>query len=184
VTTQWKHKKGGEQLKHKGGVLLKQKKLQQLHYLNTAQANAQVNNIFDSISSSDHGANNGMLQKRAQHRPKTPQFGFGNEGARAAPQDPKSTPVQGIFSSEGNGDVSIKAPRAQQLAAAAAARTQALEVTEENPLGLTLDAIPEDVNSLNGINEEDTSPEEVALRGWDWFHAQPVPVGAGMPAVP
>jgi hypothetical protein len=33
------------------------------------------------------------------------------------------------------------------------ARTQALEVTEENPLGLTLDAIPEDVNSLNGFNE-------------------------------
>jgi hypothetical protein len=50
-------------------VLLKQKKLQQLHYLNTAQANAQVNNIFDSISSSDHGANNGMLQKRAQVSP-------------------------------------------------------------------------------------------------------------------
>ncbi len=48
---------------------MKQKKLQQLHYLNTAQANAQVNNIFDSISSSDHGANNGMLQKRAQVSP-------------------------------------------------------------------------------------------------------------------
>jgi hypothetical protein len=123
VTTQWKHKKGGVQLKQ-GGAHLKQKKLQQLHYLNTAQANAQVNNIFNSISSSDHGANNGMLQKRAQHRPKTPQFGFGNEGARAAPQDPKLTPVQGIFSSEGNGDVSIKAPRAQQLAAAAAGKAR------------------------------------------------------------
>ncbi len=61
---------GGAQLKHKkGGAQLKQKKLQQLHYLNTAQANAQVNNIFDSISSSDHGANNGMLQKRAQVSP-------------------------------------------------------------------------------------------------------------------
>jgi len=34
-----------------------------------------------------------------------------------------------------------------------AARTQALEVTEENPLGLTVDAIPDDVNSLNGFNE-------------------------------
>ena len=67
VTTQWKHKKGGAQLKHqKAGTQLKHKKLQQLHYLNTAQANAQVNNIFDSISSSAHGANNGMLQKRAQ----------------------------------------------------------------------------------------------------------------------
>jgi hypothetical protein len=59
---------GGVQLKQ-GGAHLKQKKLQQLHYLNTAQANAQVNNIFNSISSSDHGANNGMLQKRAQVSP-------------------------------------------------------------------------------------------------------------------
>jgi hypothetical protein len=67
VTTQWKHKKGGAQLKHKkAGMQLKHKKLQQLHYVNTAQANAQVDNIFDSISSSEHGANNGMLQKRAQ----------------------------------------------------------------------------------------------------------------------
>jgi hypothetical protein len=41
----------------------------------------------------------------AQHRPKV------------APKDPKLTPVQGIFSSEGNGDVSVKAPQAQQLAA-------------------------------------------------------------------
>eukprot|EP00918_Siedleckia_nematoides_P091372 GHVU01200736.1.p1 GENE.GHVU01200736.1~~GHVU01200736.1.p1 ORF type:complete len:280 (+),score=78.33 GHVU01200736.1:2-841(+) len=106
VTTQWKHKKGGAQLKHKkAGMQLKHKKLQQLHYVNTAQANAQVDNIFDSISSSEHGANNGMLQKRAQHRPKV------------APKDPKLTPVQGIFSSEGNGDVSVKAPQAQQLAA-------------------------------------------------------------------
>ena len=30
---------------------------------------------------------------------------------------------------------------------------QALDVTEENPLGLTVDAIPETVNSLNAFNE-------------------------------
>ena len=33
------------------------------------------------------------------------------------------------------------------------ARTQVLEVTEENPLGETLDAIPENINSLDAVNE-------------------------------
>jgi len=89
VTTQWKHKKGQAQLK--------QKKLQQLHYVNSAQGKAQVAGIFDSISQSQHGANNGMLQKRAQHKPK------------AAPVDPSLTPVRSIFDTEGNGDVSAKA---------------------------------------------------------------------------
>ena len=36
---------------------------------------------------------------------------------------------------------------------ASKARTQVLEVTEENPLGETLDAIPENINSLDAINE-------------------------------
>jgi len=51
---------------------------------------------------------------------------------------------------------------------------------------MPLEAIPEDVNSLNGFNEEDTSPEEIALRGWDWYHtpAVEVEVGSGVPAVP
>lgn len=103
VTTQWKHKKGGKQLKNtKGATQLKQNKIQQLR-LNTAQANAQVAGIFDDMAHSEHGANNGMLQKRAQHKPKV------------APVDPKMQPVQSIFSVEGNGDVSVKG-RSQQLA--------------------------------------------------------------------
>ena len=123
------------------------------------------------------------------------------------------------------------------------ARRQQLEATIENPLNMPLEAIPEDVNSLNGLNEvgcscvcliltlattlsstplhafspsfctlvapnfflpspprtptlcrpqlrellleqEDTSPEEIALRGWDWYHAPAVEVGSGVPAVP
>jgi hypothetical protein len=36
---------------------------------------------------------------------------------------------------------------------ASKARTQVLEVTEENPLGETLDAIPENINSLDAVNE-------------------------------
>jgi len=167
VTTQWKHKKGH--------VQLKQKKLQQLHYVSGAQGKAQVAGIFDHISNSQHGANNGMLKHKALHKPK------------AAPVDPTLTPVRGIFDSEGNGDVSAKA-RKQNLRAVKSAGVahkalmQALETTEENPLNLTLDAIPDNVNSLNGFNEEDTSPEESALRGWDWFHAEPTEIGSGVPA--
>jgi len=89
VTTQWKHKKGQAQLK--------QKKLQQLHYVSGAQGKAQVAGIFDNISNSQHGANNGMLKHKAIHKPK------------AALVDPTLTPVRGIFDSEGNGDVSAKA---------------------------------------------------------------------------
>ena len=89
----------------------------------------------------------------AQHRPKTPQFGFGNEGARAAPQDPKLTPVQGIFSSEGNGDVSIKAPRAQQLAAAAAGQSS---LSPHSPLSRLVRRVwdPEDRLKLQICGEE------------------------------
>ena len=96
VTTQWKHKKGKTQLKAK--------KLQQLHYMSAAQGNAEVAGMFDQIATGKHGANNGMLQKRAQHKPK------------AAPVDPSMTPVRGLFSNEGTGDVSVKGKKLQQLA--------------------------------------------------------------------
>ena len=95
VTTQWKHKKGKTQLKAK--------KLQQLRYVSAQQGNAEVAGMFDEIAQGKHGANNGMLQKRAQHKP------------RAAPADPSMTPVRGLFDSEGNGDVSVKAKKLQQL---------------------------------------------------------------------
>jgi len=96
VTTQWKHKKGKTQLKAK--------KLQQLHYMSAAQGNAEVAGMFDQIATGKHGANNGMLQKRAQHKP------------MAAPVDPSMTPVRGLFSNEGTGDVSVKGKKLQQLA--------------------------------------------------------------------
>jgi len=32
------------------------------------------------------------------------------------------------------------------------------------------------------LKHEDTSPEESALRGWDWFHGEPTEIGSGVPA--
>jgi len=88
-----------------GDVSVKAKKLQQLRYVSAQQGNAEVAGMFDEIAQGKHGANNGMLQKRAQHKP-----------AKAAPADPSMTPVRGLFDSEGNGDVSVKSKKLQQLA--------------------------------------------------------------------
>ena len=141
VTTHWKHKKGKTQLQ--------QRKLDQLHYVNSAEGNAAVDNIFDSLSRSAHGVNNGMLHKRARHDHK-----------KGKGSDPKLTPAKSLFAGYGNGDVTVKDGARQQrlrqldsVSGEAAARTQSLQATIENPLNEALDSIPETVSSLDAVNE-------------------------------
>ena len=141
VTTHWKHKKGKTQLQ--------QRKLDQLHYVNSAEGNAGVDNIFDSLSRSAHGVNNGMLHKRARHDHK-----------KGKGSDPKLTPAKSLFAGYGNGDVTVKDGARQQrlrqldsVSGEAAARMQSLQATIENPLNEALDSIPETVSSLDAVNE-------------------------------
>ncbi|MGB1594789.1 MAG: hypothetical protein ACPIOQ_18670, partial [Promethearchaeia archaeon] len=115
----------------------------QLHYVNSAEGNAGVDNIFDSLSRSAHGVNNGMLHKRTRH-----------EHKKGKGSDPKLTPAKSLFAGYGNGDVTVKdGARQQRLRQLDSVSGESLQATIENPLNEALDSIPETVSSLDAVNE-------------------------------
>jgi len=74
------------------GKAKKSVKMQNLHYVSGSAGAAQVNDMFDGLSHSEHGANNGMLHARAHPRP-----------TARPPTDPKLTPAKSFFATESKG---------------------------------------------------------------------------------
>jgi len=66
-------------------------KAQALHYVSDRAGAAAISGIFDDLSHSKHGANNGALHARAHPR-----------ATARPPTDPKLTPAKAFFSNEGN----------------------------------------------------------------------------------